>query len=64
MQCWNEKGSSAVKNDKTERFETMPVGRALLTMAISTIVSQLITMIYNLTDRFFMGFVYFSHSER
>ena len=51
-----------MKNDKTERFETMP--RALLTMAISTIVSQLITMIYNLTDRFFMGFVYFFHSER
>ena len=42
-------------NDKTALFETMPVGRALLTMAIPTIASQLITMIYNLADTFFIG---------
>lgn len=41
--------------DKTALFESMPVGRALLTMAIPTIVSQLITMIYNLADTFFIG---------
>jgi Na+-driven multidrug efflux pump len=44
-----------VKNDKTALFETMPVGKALLTMAIPTIVSQLITMIYNMADTFFVG---------
>lgn len=44
-----------MKNDKTELFETMPVGKALLTMAIPTIVSQLITMIYNVADTFFIG---------
>ena len=43
------------KYTKTELFETMPVGKALLTMAIPTIVSQLITMIYNLADTFFIG---------
>lgn len=43
------------KNDKIELFERMPVGRALLTMAVPTIVSQLITMIYNLADTFFIG---------
>ena len=43
------------KNDKRELFENMPVGKALLTMAIPTIVSQLITMIYNLADTFFIG---------
>ena len=42
-------------NNKTALFETMPVGKALLTMAIPTIVSQLITMIYNLADTFFIG---------
>lgn len=42
-------------NDKIELFETMPVGKALLTMAIPTIASQLITMIYNLADTFFIG---------
>ena len=44
-----------MKNDKTELFERMPVGRALLIMAVPTIVSQLITMIYNLADTFFIG---------
>ena len=44
-----------MKNDKTELFETMPVGKALMTMAIPTIISQLITMIYNLADTFFIG---------
>ena len=44
-----------MKNDKTDLFETMPVGKALMTMAIPTIVSQLITMIYNLADTFFIG---------
>jgi len=42
-------------SNKTELFERMPVGKALLTMAIPTIISQLITMIYNLADTFFIG---------
>lgn len=44
-----------MKNDKTELFERMPVGKALLKMAIPTVISQLITMIYNLADTFFIG---------
>ena len=44
-----------MKNDKRELFETMPVGKALFTMAIPTIVSQLITMIYNMADTFYIG---------
>ena len=38
-----------------ELFESMPVPRALATLAIPTIISQLITMIYNLADTFFIG---------
>ncbi|MBE6913794.1 MAG: MATE family efflux transporter [Ruminococcaceae bacterium] len=49
------KTKAAGANDKTALFETMPVGKALLTMAVPTIVSQLITMIYNLADTFFIG---------
>lgn len=33
----------------------MPVPRALATLAVPTIISQLITMIYNLADTFFIG---------
>lgn len=40
---------------KKELFETMPVPRALATLAIPTIISQLITMIYNLADTYFIG---------
>jgi len=41
--------------DKTALFESVPIGKALLTMAIPTIISQLITMVYNLADTFFIG---------
>ncbi len=36
-------------------FEDMPVAKALATLAVPTIISQLITMIYNLADTFFIG---------
>lgn len=36
-------------------FEEMPVSRAVATLAIPTIVSQVVTMIYNLADTFFIG---------
>lgn len=51
----NKAAVAAGKNDKIALFETVPVGKALLTMAIPTIISQLITMIYNLADTFFIG---------
>ena len=41
--------------DKRELFEKMPVRRALAALAIPTIISQLISMIYNLADTFFIG---------
>ena len=43
--------------EKEERylFESMPVRRAVATLAIPTIISQVVTMIYNLADTFFIG---------
>lgn len=38
-----------------ELFETVPVSRAVATLAIPTIISQVVTMIYNLADTFFVG---------
>ena len=40
---------------KTAMFETMAVPRALATMAVPTIVSQLITLVYNMADTWFIG---------
>ena len=48
----NAPGASA---EKTFIFEKMPVPAALAKMAIPTIVSQLITLIYNIADTWFIG---------
>ncbi len=40
---------------KTALFETEPVPRALFAMAVPTIVSQLITLVYNMADTWFIG---------
>ena len=45
----------ADKNNKREIFETMPVNRALAVMAFPTILSQLNTLVYNMTDTWFIG---------
>ena len=42
-------------DEKKDLFERMPVPKALASLAIPTIISQLITMIYNLADAFFIG---------
>lgn len=40
---------------RTEIFERMPVKKAVLTQVIPAIASQMITLIYNLADTFFVG---------
>lgn len=47
--------SPATSSDKTFIFEKMPVPAALAKMAIPTIVSQMITLIYNIADTWFIG---------
>ncbi len=38
-----------------ELFETIPVPKAVAMLAVPTIISQVVTMIYNLADTFFIG---------
>ena len=40
---------------ETEIFENMPIRRAVLTLAVPTVISQLIVMVYNLADTWFIG---------
>lgn len=40
---------------KTELFETAPIRRAVLSQIIPAIASQMITLIYNLADTYFVG---------
>ena len=41
--------------NKTELFKSVPVPKALMTMALPTIIGQLINVIYNMVDAFFIG---------
>lgn len=43
------------QNRNKEIFETMPVAAAVRTMALPTIISQLIVLIYNMADTFYLG---------
>ena len=36
-------------------FEDEPVGRAVLSLVVPTVISQLITVVYNMADTFFIG---------
>lgn len=44
-----------MKTKEQVLFEDVPVGRALLSLIVPTVISQLITVIYNMADTFFIG---------
>lgn len=41
--------------DKDSIFREMPVRRAVLSLAVPTVISQIITVVYNMADTFFIG---------
>ena len=43
------------KEKELEIFERMPIGKAVRSLAIPTIISQLVMLAYNLADTFFLG---------
>ena len=45
----------ATQQKEREIFETMPIGKAFFTLALPTILSQLIVVVYNLADTFYVG---------
>lgn len=44
-----------VSERQREIFEEMPVGRAVTTLALPTVISQIILVIYNVADTYFVG---------
>lgn len=40
---------------KTQLFEEMPIPRAVLKLAVPTVISSLVMMLYNLADTYFVG---------
>ena len=53
-----------MSGDKNVLFTDTPVKNAVLTLAIPTVISQLITVVYNMADTFFIGQVKFGRSLR
>ena len=44
-----------IDNQKTVLFEQMPVPKAVMKLAVPTILSSLVMVIYNLADTYFVG---------
>ncbi|MBO4901565.1 MAG: MATE family efflux transporter [Lachnospiraceae bacterium] len=44
-----------VNEDKKQLFESAPVLKAVLALEIPTVISQLITVVYNMADTYFIG---------
>lgn len=42
-------------NAKTELFERMPIRKAALTLVVPTVISQLVMLVYNMADTWFIG---------
>ncbi|MDE7245841.1 MAG: MATE family efflux transporter [Oscillospiraceae bacterium] len=42
-------------NEKTDLFEIIPVHKAVISLVVPTVISQLITVAYNMADTFFIG---------
>ncbi len=42
-------------NENKELFEDIPVHKAVISLVVPTVISQLITVIYNMADTFFIG---------
>lgn len=42
-------------NERVTLFSETPVQKAVLTLAVPTVISQLITVVYNMADTFFIG---------
>ena len=54
----SEKRRSALQKPCAEKealFTSVPVGRAILSLAVPTVLSQTITVVYNMADTFFIG---------
>ena len=41
--------------EKEQLFSSAPVGKAVISLAIPTVIAQLITVVYNMADTFFIG---------
>lgn len=43
------------QEEKTELFETMPIRKAAMTLVIPTVISQLVMLVYNMADTWYIG---------
>ena len=50
-----KKKMTAMTEEKASLFADVPVSKAVLTLAVPTVISQLITVVYNMADTFFIG---------
>ena len=44
-----------MQKTNSELFTTMPVGKAVAKLAVPTVISQIVVILYSLADTFFVG---------
>lgn len=54
MDCTGKK-AKPMPAERSALFSDVPVRKAVLTLAVPTVISQLITVVYNMADTFFIG---------
>ena len=47
--------AAASSAEKEYLFTAMPVNKAVISLAVPTVISQIITVVYNMADTFFIG---------
>lgn len=50
-----KEGNKVENSEKIELFENMPILKAIIKLAIPTVLSSLVMVIYNLADTYFVG---------
>lgn len=53
--CSESEVNIKMKTVNKELFEDMPVGKAVISLVIPTIISQMIVVVYNIADTYFVG---------
>jgi len=51
----NNSSAASPENKNRELFEKMPVYQALIKMCVPTIIGQMVVLVYNMADTFFIG---------
>lgn len=54
MKCYDKRRSKIFINSREDLFQNAPISKLVFQMAIPTVISSLVLVIYNMADTFFL----------